>query len=85
MNRITRGGQVLGADQCVDVWNALKAVTINAAYSYFEENEKGSLKVGKKADLIVLDENPLTVDKMAIKDIKVLTSIKEGEVLYQAK
>lgn len=85
VNRITRGGQVLGADQCVDVWNALKAVTINAAYSYFEENEKGSLKVGKKADLIVLDENPLTVDKMAIKDIKVLTSIKEGEVLYQAK
>ncbi|MEE0547943.1 MAG: amidohydrolase [Peptococcaceae bacterium] len=85
VNRVTRGGQVLGADQRIDVWEAMKAVTINAAYSYFEENEKGSLKVGKKADLIILDQNPLTVDKMAIKDIKVLSSIKEGEVLYQAK
>ena len=85
VNRVTRGGQVLGADQCVSVWDALKAVTLDAAYSYFEEDEKGSLKAGKKADMIILDQNPLAVDKMAIKDIKVLTSIKEGEVLYQAK
>ena len=85
VNRVTRGGVVLGADQCISVMDALKAVTINAAYSYFEEDEKGSLKAGKKADLIILSDNPLTVDKMAIKDIRVLTSIKEGEVLYQAK
>lgn len=85
VNRITRGGVVLGPDERVSVMDALKAVTINAAYSYFEEDEKGSLKVGKKADLIILDQNPLTVDKMAIKDIRVLTSIKEGEVLYQAE
>ena len=73
----------MGADQSIDVWEALKAVTINAAYSYFEENEKGSLKAGKIADLIIVDQNPLTVDAMAIKDIKVLQSIKEGKVLYQ--
>ena len=84
VNRFTRGGNVLGADQAIDVWDALKAVTINAAYSYFEEDEKGSLKAGKKADLIVVDQNPLHVDKMTIKDIKVLSSIKEGKVLYQA-
>ena len=85
VNRITRSGAVLGTDQCVSVMDALKAITINAAYSYFEENEKGSLKAGKKADLVVLDQNPLVVDKMAIKDIRVLASIKEGEVLYQAE
>ena len=65
--------------------DALKAITINAAYSYFEEDEKGSLKAGKKADLVILDQNPLTVDPMTIKDIRVLSSIKEGEVLYQAE
>ena len=73
----------MGANQSIDVWEALKAVTINAAYGYFEENEKGSLKAGKIADLIIVDQNPLTVDTMAIKDIKVLQSIKEGKVLYQ--
>ena len=83
VTRQTRNGQILGADQSIDVWEALKAVTINAAYGYFEENEKGSLKAGKIADLIIVDQNPLTVDTMAIKDIKVLQSIKEGKVLYQ--
>lgn len=83
VTRQTRNGQILGADQSIDVWEALKAVTINAAYGYFEENEKGSLKAGKIADMIIVDQNPLTVDTMAIKDIKVLKSIKEGKVLYQ--
>lgn len=85
VNRMTRGGNVLGADQCVSVWDALKCITINAAYSYFEEDTKGSLKAGKLADLVILDQNPMTVDKMAIRDIKVLTTIKEGDVLYQAE
>lgn len=85
VNRVTRNGIVLGADQRVSVMDALKAITINAAYSYFEEDEKGSLKAGKKADLVILDQNPLTVDPMTIKDIRVLSSIKEGEVLYQAE
>lgn len=85
VNRVTRTGTVLGADQCINVWDALKAVTINAAYSYFEENEKGSLKAGKKADLIIVDQNPLTIDKMLIKDIKIIAAIKEGEILYQTE
>lgn len=83
VNRITKSGRVLGPDQCIDVWEALKALTINAAYGYYEENEKGSLEVGKKADLIILDQNPLTIDKMALKEIQVLTCIKEGEVVFE--
>ncbi len=84
VNRVTRKGRVIGEDQKVDVYNALRGITINAAYAYFEENEKGSIKVGKRADLVVLDANPLKVDTMAIKDIKVLETIKDGVTVYTA-
>ena len=78
VNRVSRSGEVIGADQRVTPLEALKAVTINAAYQYFEEDSKGSIEVGKLADLVILDANPLTVDPMAIKDIKVVETIKEG-------
>ena len=61
---------------------ALKAVTINSAYQYFEENEKGSIKEGKNADLIVTDKNLLKIDKDEIKNIQVLETIKNGETIY---
>lgn len=82
VNRITKDGIILGPDQRVDVWEALKAVTINAAYGYFEEEEKGSLKIGKKAELIIIDKNPLEIDNMDLKDIKVLQCIKNGKTVY---
>lgn len=82
VNRITRGGKKLGPEQCVDVFDALKAVTINTAYCYHEENKKGTLEAGKLADLVILAENPLKVDKMTIKDIVVEETIKEGKTLY---
>lgn len=83
VNRLTKSGIVLGEDQRIDVWNALKAITINAAYLYFEEDEKGSLKVGKKADLIIIDENPLTIDPMRLKDIQVIYCYKNGVLVYE--
>lgn len=82
VNRITRNGVKLGQEQRISVYEALKAVTINAAYSYFEEDSKGSIKKGKLADLVILDQNPMTVDPMKIKDIQVLETIKEGESVY---
>lgn len=81
-NRLTKSGVTLGEDECVDVYQALKAVTIHAAYGYFEEKEKGSLQVGKKADLIILDANPLAVNKMHIKNISVLRCIKDGQIIF---
>ena len=63
---------------------ALKTITIAAAYQYFEENTKGSLEPGKLADFVLLDKNPLKVESVAIKDIKVVETIKEGEVIYRA-
>lgn len=85
VNRITRKGVHIGPEERVSVYDALKAVTINAAYAYFEEERKGSIKEGKLADLVILDDNPLKVDKMDIKDINVLETIKEGETIYQAE
>lgn len=83
VNRKTRSGKSIGEAQCIDVYDALKGVTINAAYAYFEEESKGTLEEGKKADLVILDKNPLKVDKELIKDIQVLETIKEGKTLYK--
>lgn len=82
VNRVSRSGQVIGRDQRIDVYSALKAITVNGAYQYFEEDTKGTLTVGKRADLVILDKSPLTVAPMDIKEIKVLKTIKDGETIY---
>lgn len=83
VNRITRNGVLIGPEERVSVYEALKAVTINAAYAYFEEDIKGTLEEGKLADLVILDKNPLKVNPYAIKDIQVLETIKEGVTVYE--
>lgn len=83
VNRISRTGNVIGEDQKISVYDALKAVTINAAYQYFEEDSKGSIRPGKRADLVILDKDPTKVDLMEIKDIKVLETIKDGKTIYK--
>ena len=82
VNRVSRGGEVIGPDQRITPLEALKAITINVAYQYFEEKTKGSIEAGKLADLVILDKNPLKVDPMAIKDIKVVETIKNGKTIY---
>jgi predicted amidohydrolase YtcJ len=85
VNRVSRNGVVVGPDQRVTPLEALQAITINAADQYGEKESKGSLEPGKLADLVVLDGNPLKVDPMAIKDIKVVETIKEGQTIYTAR
>lgn len=85
VNRISRAGVVIGPDQRVTPLEALQAITINAARQYSEEDSKGSITVGKLADLVILDRNPLTVEPMAIKDIRVVETFKEGKSIYRAK
>ncbi len=83
VNRMSRLGNVIGPEQKISVYEALKAVTISAAYEYFEEDSKGSIKEGKKADLVILDQNPLEVEADKIKDITVLETIKNGKTIYK--
>ena len=85
VNRTTRSGQVLGAEQRVSVMDALKSITINAAYQHFEETSKGTLEPGKIADFVILDKNPLEVDPTTLKDIRVIETIKEGRSIYVAE
>jgi predicted amidohydrolase YtcJ len=84
VNRISRGGEEIGPDQRITPLEGLKAMTIWAAEQYGEQGIKGSLEPGKLADLVILDQNPLTVAPLAIKDIKVLETIKEGQTIYKA-
>lgn len=83
VNRMTRTGVVLGADQRITVMDALRAITINAAYQYHEEYDKGSIAVGKLADLVILDQNPLTIDPKKLRELKVVETIKEGQTLFK--
>lgn len=84
VNRTTKEGKVLGKDEKISVLEAIKAVTINSAYQYGEEDVKGSLKAGKKADLIIVDRNPLNVDKNELRNIKILETIKDGKTIYKS-
>lgn len=85
VNRISRAGTEIGLDQRITPMEGLKTMTIWAAEQYGEQASKGSLEAGKLADLVILDKNPLKVEPMAIKDIKVLETIKEGKSVYTAK
>jgi hypothetical protein len=85
VNRVSRGGEVIGADQRITPMEALKSMTIWAAEQYGEQGSKGTLEAGKLADLVILDRNPLKVEPTAIKDIKVVETIKEGRTIYARK
>lgn len=82
VNRVTRSGKVLGTEQRATVMEGIRGMTIDGAYQFFEEDSKGSIEVGKRADLIVLDQNPLETDPMLIKDIAILETIKDGNTVF---
>jgi hypothetical protein len=83
VNRVSRAGVVIGADQRVTPMEGLKSMTLWAAEQYGEQDLKGSLEPGKRADLVILDKNPLKVAPAAIKDVKVLETIKDGKTIYK--
>ncbi|EAQ42446.1 amidohydrolase family protein [Polaribacter sp. MED152] len=83
VNRVTRSGFILGPDQRLTAYEGLKTLTEWAAIQHFEEDYKGTLAVGKLADFVILDKNPLKVDPLTINTIQVLETIKEGKMVYQ--
>ncbi len=85
VNRVTTSGELLGPEERITPFEALRAITADAAWQNFEENRKGTLEAGKLADMVVLSGDPLNIDPMAIKDIRIVQTIKEGETVYLAK
>ena len=84
MARLSRSGVVSGEGQREDAYQALQALTTGPAWQAFEEDRRGRIKVGLMADFVVLDRNPLTTPTEAIRDIRVLATIKEGRTVWQA-
>jgi len=85
VNRVTRSGFVLGPDQRLSVFDGLKTLTDWASYQYFEEDKKGTLAIGKLADFVILDKNPLKINPIDIHTIKIVESIKEGKTIFKKK
>lgn len=81
VNRISTGGDVIGEAQRVTPMEALAGVTINAARQHFEADKKGSLEVGKLADLVILSSSPLD-DPDHIDRIEVVETIIDGNTAY---
>ena len=83
VNRTTRSGYVLGPEQRIAPVVALKALTIWAAYQHYEEASKGSIERGKIADMLILSDNPLTIEPQELIGITIEATIKEGEPVYR--
>lgn len=82
-NRKSLGGADMGQEERVTPYEALKAVTSVAAWQYFEEDVKGSLRPGKLADLVVLSGNPLETPPERLRELQVLETYKEGQLVYR--
>jgi predicted amidohydrolase YtcJ len=81
--RVSRSGKIIGADQRLTVYEALKCITDWSAYQHFEEKTKGTLTKGKIADLVLLNKNPLKVDLEEVKEIIVMETIKNGKTVFK--
>ena len=82
VNRTSNAGNVYAPEVGVSTYEALKAITVSAAYQNFEEASKGTLEVGKLADLVILDRDPLAVDPTELLHVKVVETIKAGTTVY---
>jgi len=83
VNRKTRDGKIVGKSNKISVEQGLKSLTINAAWQIKMENKIGSIKPGKYADFVIIDQNPMMVDPDKIKDIHVLQTIVNGNIIYK--
>ncbi len=85
MARETRSGKVLGPDQRVDAYTALKTLTTAPAWQFFEEDRKGRIREGLLADFVILSGDPVQTPVDQIRNLKVLETIKEGKSIYKRR
>ena len=83
VNRTSRSGAVIGPDERVTPYEAMKMITLWGAEQFGEQATKGSLEPGKLADMVLLSDNPLTIDPAMINEIVVLETIKDGKTVYK--
>lgn len=84
VNRVTRTNKTLGEEHKISPLDGLKAMTLWSAYQHFEESIKGSIEIGKQADFVILDKNPMTISPEEIKNIKILKTINDDKVVYSS-
>ena len=83
VTRRTEGGQVIGPEQAVSREDALRMMTVNAAWLSFEENRKGSIEVGKLGDLAVLSDDYLACPPARIREIRAVVTVLGGTVVHE--
>lgn len=83
VNRVTRKGKVLGPEQRIDVETALKTMTNYGAKLNFDEEQSGTIEIGKKADFAVLEADPTRINPLEIKDIPIQMTIVGGQVVFK--
>lgn len=84
IKRVSKKGTEIGPAERIGIWDALRSLTIDAAWQIFEEDRKGTIEPGKLADLVILDANPLVVETDSLLDISVVETLKEGRTVYRA-
>jgi predicted amidohydrolase YtcJ len=85
VTRRSRSGKIIGPDQRVDPYTALRAMTIWPAFQIFEDDRKGSIEVGKLGDFVILSGNPLEVEPTTLVDLDVVETIKEDKSVYRSE
>lgn len=83
VTRKSSSGRIVGPEEAVSVMDAIRIYTYNGAYLSKDEDKLGTLELGKLADMIILDQDILTIDQEKIKDIQVLKTIVDGKIVYE--
>ena len=85
VNRLTASGRVLGTHERIRVTDALRTITLGAAWTLKLDGEVGSIECGKRADFAVLDDDPLTIGAERLKDVRVWGTVQDGRVFAAAE
>ena len=82
---VSNPGKVLGTTECIGVADALRTITLGAAYTLRLDGEIGSIEAGKRADFAVLEDDPLEIDAERLKDVRIWGTVQGGRVFAAAE
>jgi len=85
VNRKTASGRTLGTSECIGVADALRTITLGAAYTLRLDGEIGSIEVGKRADFAVLEDDPREIAPANLKDVRIWGTVQGGRVFAAAE